>query len=101
MPASAVHAFYAADLPEQSLKEESSSKAAQEAHIAYLNYQAQLEKTQSQQAAVNAFFGLDEVHANQQVPRLGEPIPGYSGVNRRVTADNVFGMTYAEARRCA
>ena len=32
---------------------------------------------------------------------LGEPIPGYSGVNRRVQADNVFGMTYAEARRMA
>ena len=33
--------------------------------------------------------------------RLGNPIPGYSGFNRRVTADNVFGMTYAEARRMA
>ena len=33
--------------------------------------------------------------------KLGEPIPGYSGVNRRVQADNVFGMTYAEARRMA
>ena len=32
---------------------------------------------------------------------MGEPIPGYSGVNRRVQADNVFGMTYAEARRRA
>ena len=32
---------------------------------------------------------------------LGEPIPGYSGVNRRIQADNVFGMTYAEARRMA
>ncbi len=32
---------------------------------------------------------------------LGAPIPGYSGVNRRVQADNVFGMTYAEARRRA
>ena len=32
---------------------------------------------------------------------LGEPIPGYSGVNRRIQADNVFGMTYAEARKMA
>lgn len=32
---------------------------------------------------------------------MGDPIPGYSGVNRRVQADNVFGMTYAEARRRA
>jgi len=32
---------------------------------------------------------------------LGTPIPGYAGVNRRVEADNVFGMTYAEACRRA
>lgn len=32
---------------------------------------------------------------------LGQPIPGYSGMNRRVEADNVFGMTYAEACRRA
>ena len=32
---------------------------------------------------------------------MGDPIPGYSGVNQRVEADNVFGMTYAEARRRA
>lgn len=50
---------------------------------------------------MHSFYGLDEVKESQQVQRLGEPIPGYSGVNRRVTADNVFGMTYAEARRMA
>ena len=32
---------------------------------------------------------------------MGDPIPGYSGVNRRVEADNVFGMTYGEARKMA
>jgi hypothetical protein len=32
---------------------------------------------------------------------LGDPIPGYSGHNQRVEADNVFGMTYAEAKRRA
>ena len=31
--------------------------------------------------------------------RLGEPIPGYTGVSRRVIADNVFGATYADARK--
>lgn len=36
-----------------------------------------------------------------QAEKLGDPIPGYCGVNRRVLADNVFGMTYAEARRRA
>jgi hypothetical protein len=45
-----------------------------------------------------AFFGIDEKLKGHQ---LGNPIPGYSGVNQRVEADNVFGMTYAEARRKA
>lgn len=33
--------------------------------------------------------------------KLGTPIPGYSGTTRRVEADNVFGMTYAEALKRA
>jgi len=31
--------------------------------------------------------------------RIGNPIPGYTGVSRRVVADNIFGVTYAEGRR--
>ena len=88
-------------MPSNTLNEENTSKSAQEAHIQYLNNQANAENQQSADAAVNAFYGIDEVAEGQAVPNLGNPIPGYSGVNRRVTADNVFGMTYAEARRCA
>ena len=33
-----------------------------------------------------------------KVHRIGEPIPGYTGMNRRMVADNVFGLTYAVAR---
>lgn len=40
------------------------------------------------------FYGVE---ATKHGLKLGTPIPGYSGVNRRVEADNVFGMTYAEA----
>jgi hypothetical protein len=50
---------------------------------------------------MKAFYGIDEVDESKKVKQLGEPIPGYSGINRRVQADNVFGMTYAEARRMA
>ena len=32
---------------------------------------------------------------------FGEPIPGYSGFNKRTQADNIFGMTYAEVKRMA
>jgi len=30
---------------------------------------------------------------------VGNPVPGYTGVSKRVVADNIFGCTYAEARR--
>ena len=53
---------------------------------------------QSMDAAAPVFYGVDEPAKGLS---LGGPIPGYSGVNRRVEADNVFGMTYAEALRKA
>lgn len=53
---------------------------------------------QSMDDAAHAFYGVDE---EKRGIALGEPIPGYSGCNQRVEADNVFGMTYAEARRRA
>jgi predicted choloylglycine hydrolase len=47
---------------------------------------------------MNVFFGSDPKVTGQMV---GVPIPGYSGANRRIGADNLFGMTYAEARNAA
>lgn len=55
-------------------------------------------KVQSDIDAAKAFYGYEEP---KKGIALGEPIPGYSGTNQRVEADNVFGMTYAEARRKA
>lgn len=49
---------------------------------------------QQESEAIAAFYGIEE---RPQGLKLGDPIPGYSGFNRRVEADNVFGMTYAEA----
>jgi hypothetical protein len=54
-------------------------------------------KHQSEEEAMKNFFAVEE----KKELKIGQPIPGYSGVNRRVAADNVFGMTYAEARRRA
>ena len=56
---------------------------------------------QTADEAAAAFHGVKPTAANKSVKQLGEPIPGYSGVNRRIQADNVFGMTYAEARKMA
>jgi hypothetical protein len=30
--------------------------------------------------------------------KLGDPLPGYTGFNKRVLANNIFGKTYAECR---
>lgn len=47
---------------------------------------------------MSEFFGMDAKKCGQA---LGAPVPGYSGSNRRINADNLFGMTYAEARNSA
>ena len=52
---------------------------------------------ENEEDAIRKFYAIEE----KKELKLGNPIPGYSGVNRRVAADNVFGMTYAEARRRA
>lgn len=48
--------------------------------------------------AASVFYGVQD---KKQGLQLGQPIPGYSGVSRRVEADNMFGMTYAETYRRA
>jgi len=53
---------------------------------------------QSEQAAMAQFFGTDEACKGQ---KINNPIPGYNGHSRRIGADNLFGMTYAEARNAA
>ena len=62
---------------------------------------ASVVQQQSEQEAIAAFYGIPPKDPKKEVMQLGEPIPGYSGVNRRIQADNVFGMTYAEARKMA
>jgi len=53
---------------------------------------------QSEQAAMAQFFGTDPEVKGQ---KINNPIPGYNGHSRRIGADNLFGMTYAEARNAA
>ena len=59
-----------------------------------LNDQGEQQRGQSLDVATGVFFGVENVPEHKQVKQFAEPIPGYSGVNRRVQADNVFGMTY-------
>ena len=53
---------------------------------------------QSLEQANDVFFGVEK---KEQGLKLGAPIPGYSGTDQRVQADNIFGMTYANARKFA
>ena len=44
------------------------------------------------------FFGKEK---KDKPLKHGDPIPGYTGYLRRVVADNVFGVTYAQSRKNA
>ena len=44
------------------------------------------------------FFGKMQT---EKPVKLGEPVPGYTGVSRRVVADNIFGVTYGNSRKAA
>ena len=50
---------------------------------------------QSLEAATDIFHGVEP---RKRGLDLGNPIPGYSGTNRRFDADNIFGTTYQGAR---
>jgi len=45
--------------------------------------------------ATGVFYG---VAAKKDGLKLGNPVPGYSGHNRRFEADNIFGTTYQGSR---
>lgn len=31
--------------------------------------------------------------------KIGDPLPGYGGTNRRICADNIFALTYGDAKQ--
>ena len=62
------------------------------------DFQIDNSKKQSLDQANEVFFGVEP---KKKGLALGKPIPGYSGTNQRVEADNIFGMTYANAKQFA
>ena len=92
MPPEEVYKFYGVDI------EEADEIVKQEA----LRRTQQKETSgngQNYDNALRVFYGVDATQT--EAPKLEDPIPGYCGFNRRIQADNIFGMTYAEARRRA
>ena len=54
---------------------------------------------QDPEAAKTVFYGMNP--KPEEPIKLGEPVPGYTGFSRKVTACNIFGLTYAQARKTA
>ena len=97
-----MHAFFGADIPADTQNEQTASVGAQQDYQQFLASKNVVGASgQDAEAAQAAFFGVEGGDQSKAVKQLGEPIPGYSGCNRRIQADNVFGMTYAEARKMA
>lgn len=100
-----MYQFYGVDLNEaDDVVKQEAMKRTQQKNGGFANTQqnsqsADAKREETYEDALRVFYGV-EVPCNE-APKLGDPIPGYCGVNRRVQADNVFGMTYAEARRRA
>mmetsp|Transcript_17642 Transcript_17642/g.29803 ORF Transcript_17642/g.29803 Transcript_17642/m.29803 type:complete len:107 (+) Transcript_17642:359-679(+) len=101
IPPQVVHAFFGSDAPVEVKEEYERFNDSANDYLHTLRNQGEAHKGQSIEDATQAFFGVQSVPENKRVKEFAEPIPGYSGVNRRVQADNVFGMTYQEARRVA
>ena len=67
-----------------------------------LTFELQPEGTVIEPAVAKVSDPAEAVTADDSVAKsLGGPIPGYSGISRRVQADNIFGMTFNEARKMA
>lgn len=94
VPVTTANAFWAVEDEEASMREsqrvffENPGNARQEAG-----------ETQSPEAAKTVFYGMNPHPAEPQ--KLGEPVPGYTGFSRKVTSCNIFGLTYAQARKSA
>lgn len=102
IPPQTKHAFYGID-PKNQSEVVAQQAFAKNSAAFYSNgveeAPTRLKPAQTEDQAMKLFFGSDD---NEKKPeKFGNPIPGYSGVSRRVVADNVFGMTYAEANRRA
>lgn len=90
-----MYKFYGIDAPEGVAQEASKTKTVNFADTQGDNGKQE----ETYEDALRVFYGVEG--SSNEAQKLGAPIPGYCGFNRRVQADNVFGMTYAEARRRA
>lgn len=94
VPVDALNAFWACTDEESDLKKAQDSfyKTDQPAETAPQQTEGDLASSKK------TFFGLDR---REKPLKHGEPVPGYTGFSRKVAADNIFGLTYANARKAA
>jgi hypothetical protein len=75
-----VHAFFGADIPEDTVNEQNGSLGAQNDYVNYLASTAiRMQEEQDAAKAQAAFYGVEVQDPSKMVKQLGEPIPGYSG----------------------
>ena len=49
-------------------------------------------------SSINNYWGIEK-HVQENYPDLKfKPIPGYQGENRSIKSENIFGLTYENAR---
>lgn len=46
---------------------------------------------------IQSYRKMEKIMVNMKIKlvQLGDPLPGYTGFNKRVLANNIFGKTYA------
>ncbi|EAR93097.3 hypothetical protein TTHERM_00449470 (macronuclear) [Tetrahymena thermophila SB210] len=69
-----------------------------------LQHTKKLQQEESQNVRPQQFEeSLDKFYGDDKVDpiRIGTPLPGYTGTNKRIVAANIFGQTFANARKTA
>lgn len=64
-----------------------------------LDYQEKVKDTLDK--SINNFWGIEKSSQETNPDMIYHPIPGYQGENRSIRSENIFGLTYENARKKA
>lgn len=96
IPASTIHKFFGSECTDDVVNDQAMKANLEAFFVSGADDLPEREPArQTLDNAANIFHGVEETKKGLQ---LGAPIPGYSGHNRRIEADNIFGATYQAAK---
>ncbi len=55
-------------------------------------------KTDSKDKSIDNFWGVEKSSQEKNPDLIFKPLPGYQGENRSIKSENIFGLTYENAR---